>query len=84
MPYSLDDNKSEQIKMNLLIVKVLQAALDLHVLVVCVSEGIFDAELQRLSCDAQILNMVILKLHFAHLFFFSIYQWLLLECFIDG
>ena len=44
---------------NLLVVEILQTTLNLHVLMLCVSEGIFDTELQRFSCDAQILNMVV-------------------------
>ena len=68
---------------NLLVVKILQTTLNLHVLMLCVSEGIFDTELQRLSCYAQILNMVVLELRFPHLLLFIVNQRLLLQGLID-
>ena len=68
---------------NLLIVEILQTTLNLHVLMLCVSEGIFDTELQRLSCDSQILNMVVLELRFPHLLLFIVNQRLLLQGLID-
>ena len=68
---------------NLLVVEILQTTLNLHVLMLCVSEGIFDTELQRLSCDAQILNMVVLELRFPHLLLFIVNQRLLLQGLID-
>ena len=68
---------------NLLVVEILQTTLNLHVLMLCVSEGIFDTELQRLSCDSQILNMVVLELRFPHLLLFIVNQRLLLQGLID-
>ena len=87
VPYSLhhiNDKQTHTRVDNLQIVEVLEAALDLHMLMLRVGECVLDAKLQRLSCNTQILNVIILKLSFTNLFFFIIYQWLLLECLIDG
>ena len=46
--------------------------MNLHVLMLGVAEGLFNAELKRLSSDSQIIDVIVFEFYFAHLLFFCV------------
>ena len=58
--------------LHLLVIKVLQAALDVHVLVLRICEGSIYSEQQRSPRDSQRINMVVFECYLRLLFLFFV------------
>ena len=62
-----------------LVIEILDDALDVHMSMLCVSQVFFHTEHKRLSCNSEILNMVIFEFELPFFFLFYIYQVLINE-----
>ena len=69
---------------NLRVVEILEAALDLHVMVLRVGKGLLDSKLERLPSHSQIIDMVIFEFNFTHPLLLSINQGLLLQHLVNS